>query len=103
MDPGAIAVAAIIAFALALWAPWRPASPEVSLQISGDLGADVGLMARAPGNSALALSPDGTILAGIRRHERWSLSDLHSATGPTPGLAARGDVRRAISVFPPDG
>ena len=62
---GAIAVAAITAFALALWAPWRTASTAVQLRISGDLGADVGLMGGTQGNSTLALSPDGTILAFV--------------------------------------
>jgi eukaryotic-like serine/threonine-protein kinase len=62
---GTIAVAAIIAFGVALWAPWRAASPAVPLRISGDLGADVGLTATGLGNSTLTLSPDGTMLAFV--------------------------------------
>jgi serine/threonine-protein kinase len=63
----AVAAAAIVALAVTilLWAPWRAALPAAPLRISGDLGADVGIVAANPGLSALALSPDGSMLAFV--------------------------------------
>jgi Tol biopolymer transport system component len=69
------AVAASVSFALAvtlfLWAPWRTApaaAPAVPLRMSGELGTDASLAANLPaGNSALALSPDGSVLAFVAR------------------------------------
>jgi serine/threonine-protein kinase len=65
----AIAAAAIVAFGVTifLWAPWRTTSPlpAAPMQFSTELGADVGLASTAAGNSALALSPDGSMLAFV--------------------------------------
>jgi serine/threonine-protein kinase len=59
---GVTAVAAIMGFALALWALWRTASPAAPLRISGDLGVDAELVSNSNANSGLTLSPDGTML-----------------------------------------
>jgi serine/threonine-protein kinase len=61
----AIAAAAIVGMAVSLWAPWRTVAPAFPVRINGGLGADVGLAARAPGTTALALSPDGSTLAFV--------------------------------------
>jgi Tol biopolymer transport system component len=63
----AIAAAAIAAFGITifLWAPWRTATPVAPLRLNSELGADVGLDANLPGNSALVLSPDGSMLAFV--------------------------------------
>jgi serine/threonine protein kinase len=38
---GIIATAAIVAFAVALWAPWHTSAPTTPLRITGELGTDV--------------------------------------------------------------
>jgi serine/threonine-protein kinase len=68
---GIIAAGAIAALAVSLIALWRatPAPlPSAPLRISGELGADGSLATNIPGNSALALAPDGSMLAfvGVR-------------------------------------
>jgi serine/threonine-protein kinase len=62
---GALGCVAIIALLIVLWAPWRTITPAAPLRISSELGADVGLASSVLGNSALALSPDGSILAFV--------------------------------------
>src|SRR5581483_9930616 len=64
----AIAAVLVIALVIFVWAPWRiapPALPAAPLRLSSELGADVSLAANTTGNSALALSPDGSILAFV--------------------------------------
>src|SRR5262249_46986087 len=49
-----------------LWVPWRAALSMAPLRLSAELGADVALAANIPtGNSALALSPDGSVLVFV--------------------------------------
>jgi serine/threonine-protein kinase len=89
-----IAAAAIVAFGITifLWAPWHKAMPAAPLRLSSELGADVGLAASVPGNSALALSPDGSMLAFvgakdgpaqiyIRRLEQLQASPIAGTSG----------------------
>jgi serine/threonine-protein kinase len=62
---GIIAAAGIAAAGVTLWAPWRIAVPASLVRVNGELGADVSLAANVNGNSALALSPDGSTLAFV--------------------------------------
>jgi eukaryotic-like serine/threonine-protein kinase len=63
----AVGAAALLALGITviLWAPWREAPPAAPVRLSGDLGADVPLAANIQGNSALAISPDGSTLAFV--------------------------------------
>jgi serine/threonine-protein kinase len=62
---GIIAAAGIAAAGVTLWAPGRTAVPASPVRVNGELGADVSLAANVTGNSALALSPDGSTLAFV--------------------------------------
>jgi len=97
----AIAGVAVVAFAVAIWAPWRTTSPPAPLRLSAELGADVSL-ATGGNSAALALSPDGNTLAfagvkeGIPRIYIRSLGQLQAT--PLPETAGAKDP-----FFSPDG
>ena len=62
--PWVIAVAALGAAAVALWAPWRAERPieRPLVRLDVDLGADVSLRAPSQDGSSVVISPDGTRL-----------------------------------------
>jgi serine/threonine-protein kinase len=101
-----VAVAALLALALTLWAPWRvtapPTTPATPLRLNVEFGADVGLGANIAGNSALALSPDGSVLAfvGIKN----SISQIYlRRLGQLQALPLAGTSGASSPFFSPDG
>jgi serine/threonine-protein kinase len=67
---GTIAALAIVTLVgtLLIWAPWRTAPAITSatpMRLNVELGTDVGLAPNIIGNSALALSSDGSVLAFV--------------------------------------
>src|SRR5207244_12993684 len=48
-----------------LWSPWRTPPLGETLRLSSELGADTSLVSYDTGNSAMALSPDGTVMAFV--------------------------------------
>ena len=63
--PWAVAGILVVAVAamLAIWAPWRREPPQAPLRLSAELGADLTLRTGVGFSPAMALSPDGTLLA----------------------------------------
>jgi serine/threonine-protein kinase len=61
-----VSVFAVLSVAmLVIWRPWRAASPVAPVRVSVELGADVSLASNIQGNSALAISPDGSVVAFV--------------------------------------
>jgi serine/threonine protein kinase len=61
-----IALLAISLFVtVVLWSPWRTVAPNAPLRLSSELGADISLATNDAGNSSLAISPDGALLAFV--------------------------------------
>jgi serine/threonine-protein kinase len=50
---------------LSMWQPWRTVAPGNPVRLSAELGVDASLASNILSNSALALSPDGSILAFV--------------------------------------
>jgi Tol biopolymer transport system component len=64
--PSVVAVLAVTAAALSLWAPWHAARvPALTRRVSVELGADASLVTDT--GPAVALSPDGSLLAFVAR------------------------------------
>src|SRR5262249_48977285 len=55
-------LAAALAGAVIVWAPWRHAPPQVPVRLTVDVGADTSILPPYPD---IALSPDGTALAFV--------------------------------------
>jgi serine/threonine-protein kinase len=69
------ALALLLAGALAIWAPWRTASPPSLVQVKANIGADASLTIDA--GTAAVLSPDGQTLAFVARHSEREPSNLY--------------------------
>jgi serine/threonine-protein kinase len=68
--------AALLAFLLGLWAPWRPVpQPEKPQRLSVELGADASLVTDL--GTAAVLSPDGSVLAFIARKAASEVQQLY--------------------------
>ena len=104
----AIAAVAIVALAVSvlLWAPWRTvpaATPAAPLRINGELGADVGLAASVAGNSALALSPDGSMLAFVAAGKDGASQVYIRRFGQLQASPLAGTSGALSPFFSPDG
>src|SRR6185437_13349367 len=60
---GACRLGAAFAATLARWAPWRRAEAGPAIRVMADVGADRTFNVSGAGVGALALSPDGKLLA----------------------------------------
>ena len=60
---------------LALWAPWRKASPPAPLRLSAELGADVSLTFGF--GDAMSLSPDGAVVAFVAQKSAGGSPQLY--------------------------
>ena len=94
-------VVALAGAGLVLWAPWRTTAPLAPLRLSTELGVDASLAIGT--GDALALSPDGRVVAFVARKERGGNGTaLRAATRRTQRDTGDGparDRRRRQSVL----
>ena len=100
--PWEVAAAALIAAAVAVWAPWRAETPvdHSLMRLDVDLGADVSMPAPTPSGSSIVISPDGRRLvysSGTPPMLFTRRLDQPKATG-LPGTQGA-----TVPFFSPDG
>jgi serine/threonine-protein kinase len=93
---------ALTTLAVALWAPWRTVVPASPVRVNGELGADVSLAANVSGNSALALSPDGTMLSFVGQKDGTAQIYLRRL-GQLQASPLAGTTGALSPFFSPDG
>ena len=102
--PGALVVA-LAGVSLVLWAPWRTTSPLVPLRLSAGLGFD-GEVAIGTGD-AIALSPDGRVVAFVARKGAQEPARLYvrrlGALKEAHATALPGTEEADNPFFSPDG
>jgi serine/threonine-protein kinase len=96
------AALALAAFAVAMWALWRTTVPATPVRVNAELGADVSLAANVNGNSALALSPDGSTLAFVGIKDRTAQIYLRRL-GQLQAFPLAGTSGAQSPFFSPDG
>ena len=91
-----------LAAVIVLWAPWRTVPPSSPLRLEAGMGADASLMTD-PG-AAMALSPDGGVLAFVARQNAGERSQLYvRRLEQLQATPLSGTVGATSPFFSPDG
>ena len=96
------ALASAMALALILWAPWRRVPAPAPLRLVAELGVDASID-NDPGG-ALALSPDGALIAFVAQRDERTRPQLYLRRLDQLQATALGGTEDAVSpFFSPDG
>ena len=96
------ALGSALALALILWAPWRQMPAPAPLRLVAELGVDASID-NDPGG-ALALSPDGALIAFVAQRDERTRPQLYLRRLDQLQATALGGTEDAVSpFFSPDG